>query len=313
MRTIRTLGLFLCVYLILSALGGFFLVEGTLHPLKRELPQQAFLRAAVIATQVHASLKDVSIHAQDGIILKAWYFDEASDSKKTVILFHGLGDNRKGMIGYIQLFLRNGYNVLTPDWRAHGESGGELVTYGIKEKGDVTSWIDWLQTSTDSKKYFALGESYGAAVLLQTLEKENRFCAAAAESSFATFREAAYDRGGQMIRSSDFAGRTIFFPAVESAFWTASWKYSLDFDQISPLKSLAVTKTPVLLIHGDMDNNLPVRHSRLMYNSRQKNSNIEYWESHAGHAGTLGKFPDEFEKRVVGWFRKYESCETAAF
>ena len=74
------------------------------------------------------------------------------------------------MIGYVQLFLRNGYNVLTPDWRAHGESGGELATYGIKEKDDVTSWINWLQSSTDSKKYYALGESYGAAVLLQSLE-----------------------------------------------------------------------------------------------------------------------------------------------
>lgn len=303
MRTIRTLGLFFCIYLILSALGGFFLVEGTLHPLKRELPQQVFRKATIIATQMNASLKNVSIHAKDGIILKAWYFDEASDWNKTVILFHGLGDNRKGMIGYIQLFLRNGYNVLTPDWRAHGESGGEIVTYGIKEKGDVTSWIDWLQNSTDSKKYYALGKSYGAAVLLESLQYENRFSAAAAESSFATFREAAYDRGGQLIGSSDFAGRTIFFPAVETAFWTASWKYSLDFDQISPLKSLAVTKTPVLLIHGDMDNNLPVRHSRLMYSSQQKNPMIQYWESHAGHAGTLGKSPDEFEKRVIGWFR----------
>src|SRR5262249_19043332 len=129
--------------------------------------------------------------------------------------------------------------------------------------------------------------------------------AAAAESSLATFREAAYDRGGQIVGTSDFLGRTIFFPAVEAAFWTASWKYSLDFNQISPLKSLALTKTPVLLIHGEMDNNLPVRHSRLMYASQKKNPMIQYWESHAGHAGTLGKSPDEFEKRVVGWFRKY--------
>ncbi|HEY7160388.1 MAG TPA: alpha/beta fold hydrolase, partial [Acidobacteriota bacterium] len=212
MRTIRTLGLFACIYLILCALGGFFLVEGALHPFKRELPQQTFRRAAVIAKQMNASLKDISIPATDGIILKAWYFDESPHSNNTVILFHGLGDNRKGMIGYIPLFLRNGYNVLTPDWRAHGESGGELVTYGIKEKADVTSWINWLQNSTDSRKYYALGESYGAAVLLQSLQNENRFWAVAAESSFATFREAAYDRGGQFIRSSDFAGRTIFFP-----------------------------------------------------------------------------------------------------
>src|SRR5262245_15453007 len=215
-------------------------------------------------------------------------------------------DNRKGMIGYVQLFLRNGYNVLTPDWRAHGESGGELATYGIKEKYDVTSWIDWLQRSTSSRVFYAFGESYGAAVLLQSLENENRICAAAAESSFVTFREAAYDRGGQLIGTDNFAGRTIFLPAIEAAFWTAAWKYSLDFDEISPLKSLAVTKTPVLLIHGDLDNNLPVRHSRLMYRSQEKNSKVQYWESHAGHAGTFGKSPDEFENRVINWFKSNE-------
>lgn len=280
MKLLRVLAIFGLIYVTVSAIGGYFLVEGALHPSKRELTDQTFRRATVIATQVNASLKEVSIHATDGIILKAWYFDEASDSNKTVILFHGLGDNRKGMIGYVQLFLRNGYNVLTPDWRAHGESGGDFATYGIKEKDDVTSWINWLQSSTDSKKYYALGESYGAAILLQSLENENRICAAAAESSFATFREAAYDRGGQLIGTSDFAGRTMFFPAIEAAFWTASWKYSFDFSEISPLKSLAVTKTPVLLIHGDVDNNIPVRHSRLMYSSDKNNSNVEYWESH---------------------------------
>ncbi len=305
MKLLKWLAVFALIYLAVSAIGGYFIVEGALHPSKRELTEQTLRRATVIATQVNASLNDVSIHANDGIILKAWYFDESSDTNKSVILFHGLGDNRKGMIGYIQLFLRNGYNVLTPDWRAHGESGGELATYGTKEKDDVRSWIKWLQSSTDSKKYYALGESYGAAILLQSLESENRICAAVAECPFATFREAAYDRGGQLIGTNDLAGRTIFLPAIEAAFWTASWKYSLDFDEISPLKSLAVTKTPVLLIHGDMDNNIPVRHSRLLYSSQKNNSNVEYWESHAGHAGTLGKFPDEFEKRVISWFRKH--------
>jgi fermentation-respiration switch protein FrsA (DUF1100 family) len=309
MRLIRSLLLFLCIYLIVSVLAGYFIVEGSLHPPKKELTQQAFQRATLAGKQLNASVKEVSAHAKDGIILKAWYFDEASDSNKSVILFHGLGDNRKGMIGYVQLFLRHGYNVLTPDWRAHGESGGDLATYGIKEKSDVTSWINWLQNSTDSEKYYALGESYGAAILLQSLQNENRISAVAAECSFATFREAAYDRGGQLIGTTDFAGRTIFFPAIQAAFWTASWKYNLDLNQISPLKTLAATKTPVLLIHGDMDNNIPVRHSHLIYNSLKNKSNIQYWETHAGHSGTLGKVPDEFEKKVIGWFKMAEQIQ----
>jgi uncharacterized protein len=303
MRLVKSLLLLLGTYLIVCIVGGYFIVEGALHPPKKQLTQQAFQRAALAAKQLNASVKEVSIRANDGIILKAWHFDESRHSNKCVILFHGLGDNRKGMIGYVQLFLRNGYSVLTPDWRAHGESGGDLATYGIKEKSDVTSWINWLQSSAQSTQYYGLGESYGAAILLQSLQNEKRFSAVTAECSFATFREAAYDRGGQLIHTSDFAGRTIFFPAIEAAFWTASWKHNLDFDEISPLKTIAATKTPVLLIHGDMDNNIPVRHSRLMSAALQKNSNIQYWETHAGHSGTFGKVPDEFEKRVIGVFK----------
>jgi dipeptidyl aminopeptidase/acylaminoacyl peptidase len=306
MKFVRWLIILALFYVTVSFIAGYVLCEGALHPSKRRLSEQSLQKTKMAASKLNASLKEVSIHAKDGIVLKGWYFDAATNPDETVILFHGLSDNRIGMIGYVQLFLRNGYNVVTPDWRAHGQSGGELATYGINEKYDVTSWIDWLQSSTDSKEFYALGESYGAVILLQSLENENRICAAAAESAFATFREAAYDRGGQLIGGGDFAGKTIFIPAVEAAFVTAEWKYSLDFNEISPLKSLAATKTPVLLIHGDMDNNLPVRHSRLMYVSQEKNSRIQYWESHAGHAGTFGKSPDEFEKRVISWFRTYD-------
>jgi hypothetical protein len=68
-----------------------------------------------------------------------------------VILLHGVADNRMGMIGYADLLLRHGYAVLLPDARRHGESGGELATYGIKEAGDVRRWYDWVEQAERSR------------------------------------------------------------------------------------------------------------------------------------------------------------------
>ena len=81
MKLLKWLAVFALIYLAVSAIGGYFIVEGALHPAKKELTEQTFRRATTIATQVNASLIEVSIHAKDGIFLKAWYFDEHSDSK----------------------------------------------------------------------------------------------------------------------------------------------------------------------------------------------------------------------------------------
>ncbi|HEX4604916.1 MAG TPA: CocE/NonD family hydrolase [Candidatus Angelobacter sp.] len=54
------------------------------------------------------------------------------------------GNAREGVAGYGQLLLSHGYAVLLPDARRHGESGGELATYGLQEADDIHRWVSWL-------------------------------------------------------------------------------------------------------------------------------------------------------------------------
>jgi hypothetical protein len=42
------------------------------------------------------------------------------------------------------MFLAHGYIVLAPDSRAHGESGGDIATYGLLEWDDAHRWVSWL-------------------------------------------------------------------------------------------------------------------------------------------------------------------------
>jgi predicted acyl esterase len=93
-----------------------------------------------------------------------------------------------------QSFLSKGYAALLPDSRGEGESGGRFLTYGVKEGDDVRRWFGWLAAQKHPRCIFGMGESMGAAILLQSVREETRFCAVIAESSFASFRQIAYVR-----------------------------------------------------------------------------------------------------------------------
>lgn len=140
----------------------------------------------------------------------------------------------------------------------------------------------------------------GAAALLQSLAAGARFCGVVAESSFSTFREIAYDRMGQPFHLGPWLGRTVLRPLVEVAFVRARWKYGLDMDHVSPEASIAQTNIPVLLIHGESDSNIPVRHSLRMH---EINPRTVLWEvPGAEHCGAVSLQPAKFETTVVKWF-----------
>src|SRR5262249_11952999 len=150
--------------------------------------------------------------------LWGWELRPENDRGDAVILLHGLGDNRAGMAGYADLLALHGYSVLMPDARAHGASGGAIATFGVLEAGDIQRWFEWLNRAQHPRCIYAFGESMGAAQALQALQTEPRFCAVAAESSFSTFREIAYDRMGQHFNAGPWVGRTVLRPLVEAAF-----------------------------------------------------------------------------------------------
>jgi uncharacterized protein len=289
--------------LVLALAAGVFVAEGTLHPGRRPLPKSSQSLGFKIAELNDSDLAEVSISAADGAALQAWNLHPRKNAVNAVILFHGLSDNRLGMLAYTQIFLKHGYDVLMPDARAHGTSGGDLATYGLLEATDSRLWIDWLNSHVHPACIYGFAESMGAAGLLQSLRSESRFCAVAAESPFSSFREVAYDRVGQFFSVGPWLGRTMLRPIVEFAFVYAKFKYGLDFEAISPEEVVAFTKTPVLLIHGQVDRNIPVRHSLKI---AARNHSVVLWEvPGADHCGAIGAAPDELERRVVAWFEQH--------
>ena len=287
-------------YLVFCLVSGVIVAEAVLHPSRQRLTSADIAGASAWAKDDDAVVADVAIAAADGVTLRGWEVQAENGNGNIVILLHGLRGNRVEMTNYADILLNHGYSVLMPDARAHGESGGTLATHGLLERDDIHRWAQWAVTNRHPNCVYGFGESMGAAQLLQASGSDDRFCAVVAECPFSNFREIAYDKIGQRFHTGPWLGRTLLRPIVDSAFLCARLRYGLNMELASPEEAVARTHVPVLLIHGQSDANIPVRHSRRI---AAKNPNVSLWElPNTGHSNAIDTSPRQLEERLVTWF-----------
>src|SRR3984885_8411083 len=174
------------IAVIIAGVAGVVLCETAPHPLRRPVAP-------------NREAQTVQVSAQDGIDLRAWLFRPDRSNSDAVLILPGFADSRGSQLGLARMFLAHGYIVLVPDSRAHGESGGDLATYGLLESDDVHRWVSWLIAKHDPGHVFGMGESLGGAVLIESLRVEPRFSAIVAESAFSSFERIARDRVAQEL------------------------------------------------------------------------------------------------------------------
>jgi pimeloyl-ACP methyl ester carboxylesterase len=293
----------LAVYVTLSLVIGVVMAELTLRPMRLPLPDR--VRIAAMHAPYGADLQPVVIQAADGVELRAWYSVPEHQNGQAVILLHGIGDNRGGVAGYRQSFLRAGYRILLPDSRAHGESGGAVATYGLRESDDIHRWVSWLYGQRASC-VDGFGESMGAALVLESLRSESRFCAVVADSPFADFRSVAYDREGYFVGAGRFGmerivGRTIGLLPAEMGLLYGRWHFGVDLRRANPLDAVRSSGVAVLLIHGEEDINILPWHSRALAQADPVHAQL-WLVPGAGHCGAVEIAPDEFWSRVLTFF-----------
>jgi len=303
-RLLRRIVIASCIaYLVFSIAGGITLAELQLHPWRRVLThgQEA---VSFVQARYGTELENVQISARDGVLLKGWYVRPQKANGRDILMLHGVADNREGVAGFAAPFLDHGYGVLLPDSRAHGESEGTLATYGLRESDDIHRWVDWLYTSRESKCVYGFGESMGAALVLNSLTTEDRFCAVVAESPFSSFRSVAYERAAWYVRAPTWVGRTLLRLPVEVGIDYAKFRYDLDFDADSPADAVRHSETPILLIHGTSDINILPRHSELI--ATQCPTHVKLWEvPGAVHCGASSTEPEMFWTKVLAWFESH--------
>jgi alpha-beta hydrolase superfamily lysophospholipase len=285
---------------LLSALAGLVLGPTVLHPFRRRLTVRGMARADQVFASLKANREDFVVRADDGILLGGWKIRPARPSGDWVLLLHGRSHNRSVMLPYAEFLLAGGYSVVMMDARAHGNSGGSMSTYGELEIFDIQVIVKSLESTEKVDHLFALGESMGAAVALQSAALVRQIDGVVAEGPFGNLREVTFDYAG--LQQSAILGKTLFRPAALLAVWIAQKQGGFRFDEISPEKAVAVRRFPILLICGASDRKIPCRHSEAIFKSAIGPK--ELWNvPTTGHEQAIKTSPAEFRRRVLGFFR----------
>ena len=340
-RLIRIALILLLFPPLLAAVAGWLAGPAFLHPIRRELTPDLIREADASFAVTGAAREDFDVHATDGALLRGWKVRPRNPNGNWVLLFHGVADNRVGVTGQSEFLLRAGYSVVMMDARAHGASGGPIATYGWLERNDTRAIIDalvWSEADRHAREQirsgkwkvlvedeakpvdalhfpvpppgtpahiFALGESMGAGIALQSAAADPRIEAVVAEASFANLREAAYDYAG--LRKYPWLGKTIFAPGTWTLLYRDEKLAGFPAAEVSPVKAVAARAFPVLLICDEKDEALPCRHSEMIYAAARGPKQL-WVVPRAFHTAAYGFAPEEFRRRVLTFFATYSSA-----
>jgi len=300
-RLLRILLILLFVPPIMAAVMGWQVAPSFLHPVRRPLTPGLIRAADASFAHSRGRREDFLVTTSDGAELRGWKVRAENPNGSWVLLFHGVADNRVGVIGQSEVLLPAGYSVVMMDQRAHGESGGGMATYGWLERNDTRAIVDALVASEHPQHIFALGESMGAGIALQSAGVDPRVEAVVAEAPFASLREASYDYAG--LQEYPLLGKTLFAPGAWMMIYRGGKLAGFPAAGVSPEKAVAARNFPVLLICDEADTTLPCRHARRIYAAASGPKTL--WEvPGAFHTAALGFAPDEFRRRVLDFLRQ---------
>jgi len=241
----------------------------------------------------------VEFRAADGVKIRGWFIP-CMKSKTTVIMCHGLGANSANFLPSVPVFHSAGYNVLTFDFRGHGDSEGHTSSFGYFERLDVEGAVDYLKGRSDGRgeNIICYGPSMGGAAIIHAAAEDERIAVVIADCAFADIYDMTADQFGGL---PFFIRRWMTFAA--SVF--GRLELGVTPEKLSPRRVVArISPRPILIIHGTGDRLVPYTQSQELFNAARKPK--ELWlVPDAGHYGAMWADPDEYQERVCNFISRY--------
>lgn len=223
--------------------------------------------------QLRVPFENVSFETSDGVRLSGWWIPALRTGRldddfgtRTVIVCHGLAANKSNQLILARSFLPGGYNVLIFDFRGHGESGGQLTSFGDLERRDVLGAVKWVRENraAEAQHIYGVGASMGAAALIEAAaDPSAEGQAIEAVAVYGTFDDLK-------LLARDIA-RERFFPPFDRLLSVvglrmAAAQVGANLPEFSPGSDITkLWPRPVLIIHGEMDSIIPFDRGQRLY------------------------------------------------
>ena len=201
--------------------------------------------------------EDVFITSFDKLKLHARLYDQKSDT--VAILCHGYrGTAYRDFSGGATEVLHLGYNVILIDERAHGQSEGHSITFGVRETKDVLKWVEYARERFGQDiKIVLVGISMGGATVLMCADKIEGDVKIIADCPFS----APSIMLKETIRSIKLPVK-VFYPILNLSSIIFA---HTNLNKGSAYDSVGNTNHPILIIHGDSDQVVPHHISEELY------------------------------------------------
>ena len=238
------------------------------------------------------SYQPVRFEATDGRTISGWWIPSQPDAraagseraaKRTVLVCHGLGANKANHLILAQSLVPAGYNVLVFDFRAHGESEGQLASFGDLERRDVLGAVRWLRQNHPAQavEIFGVGASMGAAALIAAAaDRSPEGQAIAALAVYGTYDDLA--GLADSVAISRFP-RPLRWLVHYLAVPMASLQAGTNLSQFSPASAVrTLWPRPILVIHGVQDEIIDFEHGRRLFDAASP-PKLRFWIEQASH------------------------------
>ncbi len=228
--------------------------------------------------------------AQHGIV-KGWLVCGVP-GKGVILLLHGVRSNRTEMIGRARFLKAAGYSSLLIDLPAHGESGGDRITFGMREAAGVTAALDYLRQALPAEPVGVIGASLGGASLVFANARPAPR-AVVLESMYPTIDEAVANRLAMRFG----AGGAYLAPLL---LWQLPLRLDLSADALKPIDGLARIGAPLLIASGTLDQQTTIAEARRLYQAASEPK--ELWEvAGAAHQDLHAFNSVEYERHVLAF------------
>lgn len=311
---------------LLTALSiGANMALGLLTDTRRDAPAQGadYSRVAeqypetkdwIDSLQHAGALLDTVITATDGRRLHAVYAKARTATDRTAVIVHGWHDSSVSMMQYGYVFnALMGYNILLPDLNGHGQSDGDHINMGWKDRLDVIRWMDIANDifaprdstthgRTADTQMVLHGVSMGAAtVMCVSGEQLKPYVKAVIEDCGYT---SVWDEVQHEVKTGHRELSPISGIIIPAADLLCRVKYGWGFKEASPLKQVSKSTLPMLFIHGGNDDFVPTWMVHPLYEAKQEPKEIWIAEG-SKHALSYRDHKAEYVRRVRIFAGKY--------
>ena len=239
--------------------------------------------------------QDIYVTSMDGLQLHG-YWIPAENPRGTIVLVHGYRSTMLVDFGIAYPFYHAlGMNILVPHQRAHGESEGQFITFGVKESEDIKCWIKYHNDNFGKHQIVLSGMSMGASTVLYLADQilpSNVKCIIA-DCGFTS----PWDILDKVYQS------VVHLPSAFSLYAAdifARIFAGFSLTEKDTRKVLVNAKVPVFMIHGLEDDFVPCDMTKQGYNACIAKKRMLLVEG-AGHGVSFLVDKTRYTKEIISF------------